>query len=155
MAAGPTVDEDEGLWLLTRSPQVIEFADEPPRKDIDTSPLGLASPIPSPQGLTIPREVKSVAPFEVIFEPPQVITVRDDTFGPVSLRRPAAAPPSAPADTDTDTDFGAPPIQDEWGLFDPSKCGFSALLDKLDEITDDGRHSTSSVESYVRIVTHY
>ena len=22
---------------------------------------------------------------------------------------------------------------DEWGLFDPAKCGFAALLDKLDE----------------------
>jgi hypothetical protein len=27
------------------------------------------------------------------------------------------------------------PIQDEWGLFDPAQCGFSALLAKLDEIT--------------------
>ena len=36
------------------------------------------------------------------------------------------------------------PIQDEWGFFDPEQCGFSALLAKLDEITDvaeepDGR----------------
>ena len=65
------------------------------------------------------------------------------------LRRPPAAP------ADTDTDFGAPPVQDEWGFFDPSKCGFSALLDKLDEITDDGRQPTSGVEASVRIVTHY
>jgi hypothetical protein len=28
------------------------------------------------------------------------------------------------------------PIQDEWGFFDPEQCGFSALLAKLDEITD-------------------
>ena len=27
------------------------------------------------------------------------------------------------------------PIQDEWGFFDPTQCGFSALLAKLDEIT--------------------
>jgi hypothetical protein len=27
------------------------------------------------------------------------------------------------------------PLQDEWGLFDPAECGFSALLAKLDEIT--------------------
>jgi hypothetical protein len=36
------------------------------------------------------------------------------------------------------------PLQDEWGLFDPDQCGFSALLAKLEEITSlseeaDGR----------------
>jgi CheY-like chemotaxis protein len=29
------------------------------------------------------------------------------------------------------------PIQDEWGLFDPSQCGFAALIAKLEEITDN------------------
>jgi hypothetical protein len=29
------------------------------------------------------------------------------------------------------------PVQDEWGFFDPAQCGFAALLEKLDEITDD------------------
>ncbi len=28
----------------------------------------------------------------------------------------------------------APPVQDEWGFFDPSQCGFPALIAKLDEI---------------------
>ncbi len=28
------------------------------------------------------------------------------------------------------------PVQDEWGFFDPEQCGFSALLAKLEEITD-------------------
>jgi hypothetical protein len=28
----------------------------------------------------------------------------------------------------------APPMQDEWGFFDPEQCGFAALLAKLDEI---------------------
>jgi hypothetical protein len=30
---------------------------------------------------------------------------------------------------------GGRPIEDEWGFFDPERCGFSALLAKLDEIT--------------------
>jgi hypothetical protein len=30
------------------------------------------------------------------------------------------------------------PIQDEWGFFDPEQCGFSTLLAKLEEITEDG-----------------
>jgi hypothetical protein len=31
-------------------------------------------------------------------------------------------------------------VQDEWGFFDPTRCGFTALLSKLDEITtaDEG-----------------
>ena len=32
----------------------------------------------------------------------------------------------------------AKPIQDEWGFFDPEQCGFSTLLAKLEEITEDG-----------------
>ena len=27
--------------------------------------------------------------------------------------------------------------QDEWGVFDPNRCGFAALVDKLDEVADD------------------
>jgi len=153
MAASATVDEDEGLWLLTRSPQIIEFGDEAPRKEIDTLVPGLVSLLPSPQDLTLPRDVKPVAPFEVIFELPQVITVRDDACEPASQRRPVAATPAAPADTDTD--FGAPPVRDEWGIFDPSKCGFSALLAKLDEISDEDRRSSAEAGASVRLVTHY
>jgi hypothetical protein len=34
--------------------------------------------------------------------------------------------------------------QDEWGLFDPEKCGFGALLKKLDEITDTDKSTHRS-----------
>jgi hypothetical protein len=30
----------------------------------------------------------------------------------------------------------ANPAQDEWGFFDPDQCGFAALIEKLEEITD-------------------
>ena len=33
----------------------------------------------------------------------------------------------------------AKPVQDEWGFFDPEQCGFSTLLAKLEEITDEVR----------------
>jgi hypothetical protein len=29
------------------------------------------------------------------------------------------------------------PAQDEWGFFDPDQCGFAALIEKLEEITDE------------------
>jgi hypothetical protein len=31
----------------------------------------------------------------------------------------------------------AKPVQDEWGFFDPERCGFSTLLAKLEEITEE------------------
>jgi hypothetical protein len=36
---------------------------------------------------------------------------------------------------------GSSPVQDEWGFFDPQQCGFSALLTKLDEISEDEKRS--------------
>jgi hypothetical protein len=28
-------------------------------------------------------------------------------------------------------------VQDEWGIFDPKQCGFAALVEKLDEVSDE------------------
>jgi hypothetical protein len=156
VAAPSAAEEDEGLWLLTRSPQVIEFQDEPASTEPDTLPFGVLPPVPSPQVLTLPSEVRPLAPFEVVFEPPPVITVRDD-FDDRALRRAEAesAPPPAvlvPLEAAPDA---LEPVQDEWGFFDPSKCGFAALLQKLDEITDDDKQGASDAEASVRIVTHY
>jgi CheY-like chemotaxis protein len=155
VSAPHAAEEDEGLWLLTRSPQVIEFSDEP-ASEPDTAPLGLLPPVPSPQVLTLPTEVRPIAPFEVVFEPPQVITVRDD-LDDLGLRRSVAEPVPPPAvlvPLEAAADALAP-VQDEWGLFDPSKCGFAALLEKLEEITDDGRQAAPDTQASVRIVTHY
>jgi hypothetical protein len=94
----------------------------------------------------------AVGSFEVVFEPPEEITVQDDAADTrVPRRAVAAAAPVASVGTGAAT---TPPVQDEWGLFDPNKCGFSALLDKLDGMTDDDRQSTAQ-ESSVRLVTHY
>ena len=156
VSAPSAVEEDEGLWLLSRSPQVIEFENAPASTEPDTLPLGVLPPVPSPQVLTLPSAVKPIAPFEVVFEPPAVITIRDD-FDDFALRRPVgeSVPPAAvlvPLEAAPDP---LEPVQDEWGFFDPSKCGFAALLQKLDEITDDDRQGAPDAESSVRIVTHY
>ncbi len=46
------------------------------------------------------------------------------------------------------------PVQDEWGFFDPSQCGFAALVDKLDEITAGGTASETSDEVTVRVISY-
>ena len=142
--------EDEGLWLLTGSPQVIEFTDEPAAREHHALPAGM---VPAASlVLTLPQDVRPDAPFEVVFEPPEVITVRDDGCDTVARRTSSlvAAQPAAPEDSGLKL---TAQVQDEWGFFDPAKCGFSALLDKLDEIADE--QSTAEIESSVRIVSHY
>jgi hypothetical protein len=34
--------------------------------------------------------------------------------------------------------------RDEWGVFDPNQCGFSALVNKLDEVTEDDVPATDA-----------
>jgi len=52
--------------------------------------------------------------------------------------RPTSARHTVPP-TETRTENGKP-VQDEWGMFDPNQCGFSALVDKLDEVADPQDH---------------
>ena len=161
--------EDEGAWLLTQTLKVAPAIDEPVAEEVDTTPIVQLTPayeLPpevveeppvtarnEPQVLTMPREVIPLQDLEVVFRPPAIITVRDD--GGASAPRPAPRRPDVPESTPVVAASDAPPVMDEWGLFDPSKCGFSALLDKLDEITEDERRSQSDADTHVRVVTHY
>lgn len=161
--------EDEGAWLLTQTLKVAPAIDEPVAEEVDTAPIVQLTPayeLPpevveeppvtahnEPQVLTMPREVIPLQDLEVVFRPPAIITVRDD--GGASAPRPAPRRPDVPESTPVVAASDAPPVMDEWGLFDPSKCGFSALLDKLDEITEDERRSQSDADTHVRVVTHY
>jgi CheY-like chemotaxis protein len=157
-------EQEEGAWLLTQNREAATH--EPTAQDPD----GAVPPTPVYE---LPAEVVSMEPMEVVFLPPEVVTVWDeDGWGasryvdrqefdtavipppaPSNLPAPhAAAFASAPmAVVEAST---APPVMDEWGLFDPAKCGFSALLDKLDEITEAERRA-QNCDSSVRIVTHY
>jgi hypothetical protein len=52
-------------------------------------------------------------------------------------RKKSAKRPSKAAPAKTPRPQGQPQAaQDEWGIFDPNRCGFSALVDKLDEVSD-------------------
>jgi CheY-like chemotaxis protein len=176
--------EEEGAWLLTQTLEAGPAIDGPVAEAVDTAPIVQLTPayeLPAevveepppvtarsePQVLTMPPEVVPLQDLEVVFLPPEIITVRDD--GSDQLRHAArqdydtaviprsGAPVHAdmPASTPVVAASDAPPVMDEWGLFDPSKCGFEALLDKLDAITEDERRAQADVESHVRIVTHY
>jgi CheY-like chemotaxis protein len=186
--------EDEGAWLLTQTLKATPAIDEPVAEEVDTAPIVQLTPATSgyelpaevveeppvtalsePQVLTMPSEVVPLQDLEVVFLPPDVITVRDDgwtevryaarhdcdtvipraAFAEASAPGPAPLRPDLPASTPVVAASDGPPVMDEWGLFDPSKCGFEALLDKLDEITEDERRAQADVDTHVRVVTHY
>lgn len=147
---------EEGAWLIGQNvdltPAIEAAAQEPdgPRM------------LPLTPVYELPADVVP-EPLEVVF--PEVVTVRDDgwTASRYVDRHerdtkiiPRAMPPAEPAPPRAVVQASAaPPVMDEWGLFDPSKCGFSALLDKLDEITEEERRAQADVETSVRVVTHY
>jgi hypothetical protein len=49
---------------------------------------------------------------------------------------------TAEPEPDSNTRSKDHPAQDEWGFFDPEQCGFSALLAKLVEITDQDKRKS-------------
>ena len=67
-----------------------------------------------------------------------------------SLRRSPKARKNAPRPPQTGTANGSP-VQDEWGIFDPNQCGFSALVDKLDEVADPQDHPARPTK--VRVIS--
>ena len=61
-----------------------------------------------------------------------------DRAQPVAPARPVAVAPAAPP-CKQKRKKDPVPIQDEWGFFDPQQCGFTALLAKLDEISNSSQ----------------
>jgi hypothetical protein len=105
---------------------------------------------PSPDG---------TAPAKLPARPPQVevdltgdIDALDDVnrSTPATDGRPTSAGNTAPRSPQTRTANGKQ-VQDEWGMFDPNQCGFSALVDKLDEVADPQDHPARSTK--VRVIS--
>jgi hypothetical protein len=156
--AAPEAVVDEGAWLVGRNVD-LSGAIEAAARESDTARMLPLTPV-----YELPTEVVPMESLEVVF--PEVVTVRDgwgasryvDCHECDTAVIPRAASPD-PAEPVTPMAVvkasAAAPVMDEWGLFDPSKCGFSALLDKLDEITEEDRRAQANTETSVRVVTHY
>ena len=43
------------------------------------------------------------------------------------------------------------PVQDEWGLFDPNRCGFAAVVEKLNEVTEE---DPKAAQTSVRVISY-
>jgi len=78
------------------------------------------------------RTVTGQAPARAVPPPAPVVVAR-----PAPPRR--EEPPAAATPRKHKRKKDQKPLQDEWGFFDPQQCGFTALLAKLDEISDSGQ----------------
>jgi hypothetical protein len=45
------------------------------------------------------------------------------------------------------------PVQDEWGIFDPDRCGFAALVDKLEEVSEE-KEQAPRKGTKVRVISY-
>jgi hypothetical protein len=70
---------------------------------------------------------------------------------PARRRSPTPRKNGARTPTPTPRKANGSPVQDEWGMFDPNKCGFSALVDKLDEVADPHDHPARTTK--VRVIS--
>src|SRR6266853_1026559 len=129
--ADVSVDETVAVAAEADGWEVVER-----RAPVEASPLGAWRSWAAIEGMVaeaadtpVPAHVMERA-VERAPERPEWVQLVESLRIDVERRRgerPAAAPPPAR--------MPARPIQDEWGLFDPTQCGFAALLAKLDEIT--------------------
>lgn len=148
----------DDVWVLTPAPEVDELMAEAPADPSDIGSVILLTPIydlpPEPPWwkASSPHpavDVDAPAP-EVMAPPPEVMAP------PPEVVAPAAEVVAAPATTRRrKVEKPKPkPVQDEWGLFDPSQCGFAALLDKLDEITAQERTGRKRDDVEVRVISY-
>jgi hypothetical protein len=134
---GEAVANDAPASVTTEDEDVYELSASPALRDLESD---LAAATPS-----------SVMPVRPGIEPegtPEV-DARQQATGDGSRKsrkrskKPQPAQPPKP---------NPRPAQDEWGLFDPNRCGFAAVVQKLNEVTDEedqkGNRTTVRVISF-------
>jgi hypothetical protein len=112
----------------------------PTAPESDTLDAGMlepdASDAPPPDELW--AQIQSVQPAIAPIEGPELKKRRPPT-PPRTPKAPRAkvktAVPAKPARSPR-TKKPTKPMQDEWGLYDPEQCGFAALLERLEDLTE-------------------
>lgn len=110
--------------------------DAPPEEDVyelSASPalhdLESALEDAAPPAAVVPNPLHEVAPAEP--PPVEAHPAVNKEKSEKSRKRSDKKGPKKPSKPNTR------PAQDEWGLFDPDRCGFAAVVQKLNEVTDD------------------
>jgi hypothetical protein len=146
-----TLDDANVVKPTTHEPVVVASED----LDVDVYELNAAPPLhdleADLEAAGPPPPVRQVFPetTQQAVEPPAPVTrkrdkhrKKSDKSRPMKDQKPAAKPAVQTTR----------PAQDEWGLYDPNRCGFAALVDKLNEVTDE--KDEKSTKASVRVVSY-
>ncbi len=132
------------VYELSIEPDMAEFESQlltplPPKPKRDTAQAA-ASPPPPP---VEPRKVETRPSAEL----------KGDRRKK-SKRGEKAAPKVKAAQSQVQTQPQPPKAQDEWGIFDPNRCGFAALVDKLDKVSDEKPAQPTRTGSKARVISY-
>jgi len=126
-AVGAAPDEED----------VDELSASPALHDLESALEAAAPP-----AAVVPNPLHEIAPAE---PPPVVAHPADNNEPEKSRKRSDKKGPKKPSKPNKR------PAQDEWGLFDPDRCGFAAVVQKLNEVTDD--EDPKATRTSVRVIS--
>ena len=122
----------------------------PPEEDVyelNASPalhdLESALEAAAPPAAFVPNPLHEIAPAEAA--PVEAHPAVNKGKAEQSRKRSDKKGPKKPSKSSTR------PAQDEWGLFDPDRCGFAAVVQKLNEVTDD--EDPKATRTSVRVIS--
>jgi len=135
------LEEPEAETAVDAAPpeeDVYELNASPALHDLESALEAAAPPaafVPNPLHEIAPAEPAPVEAHPAVNkEKPEKSRKRSDKKGP-----------KKPSKSSTQ------PAQDEWGLFDPDRCGFAAVVQKLNEVTDD--EDPKATRTSVRVIS--
>ena len=155
----PTLSEQVEVITQPVEEDVYELSASPALHDLEADLAAAAPPPPVremfPSSIIAPAE--EPAPIHEEADAPEASPHKRDKHRKNDKRKPlkaqkpvstAVAPPATPSRPPEPPE----PAQDEWGLFDPNRCGFAALVDKLNEVTDD--KDQKPAKTTVRVISY-
>jgi hypothetical protein len=135
----------------TPEDDVYELSASPALHDLE-SDLAAAAP---------PRVIPEVLPEAEVADGSHVATQRYGSRRKAKKAQKSAdkqregklAPPAKQAEPGKAAQPNSRSPQDEWGLFDPERCGFAAVVQKLNEVTDDEEDPKAN-RTTVRVISY-
>lgn len=158
------IADDDATWISVPLEELEEapvFAVEAQDEPLAAEDVWILSPVQGVEEFFTPARPALPAASPVIIAaaapvvPPAPVVALPEPVVEVAVAQPVedVAPPPAPRKK-TAKAKRPKPVQDEWGFFDPDQCGFAALLDKLDEITEDESAVEKREDTTVRVVAY-
>jgi hypothetical protein len=154
-----TVSEQVEIVAQASDEDVYELSASPALHDLDADLAAAGQPPPVRemfprslvQGAEEPTEVEPSEQTASVPRKRDKHRKKSDKRKPLKAERAPAKPAAPPAPPQPPQP--PEPAQDEWGLFDPNRCGFAALVDKLNEVTDE-KDQKPTTKTTVRVISY-